>query len=455
MNEYIDKLKEENYKNIPGTFSLRTYGCQMNEHDSEYVKQLFLDMGYVEINEFEEADIMMINTCAIRETAEDKAFGYIGSLKNLKRVDPKRKIIISGCMPKVDSSLEEFLRAYEHIDILMGTNNYEKLPKLLYKSFKNNKTIVDTADYDKNEYSDINYSREYRHKSYVNITYGCNNFCTYCIVPYTRGRERSRSKMDILSEVENLVSSGVKEVTLLGQNVNSYGKSLRNGENFYELLREINKIEGLKRIRYMTSHPKDFSEEIITAYSELDKLCPQLHLPVQSGSDNILKAMNRKYKIDEYMDIIKKVKRINPNITLSTDIIVGFPGETDKDFNETLKVIEEVEFDNIFSFIYSPRKGTCAAKRKDQVEHKIKQSRLEQIMDLANNIAYKNNKKYIGTTERVLVDDQLNEIDGYLTGRTGGFKLVKFKGDSNLIGNIVNIKITNANSHSLEGLLDE
>lgn len=447
-NELVKEIIPENSK-----YAIRTYGCQMNEHDSEQVEFLFNNLGMEKVEDYNEADFIIINTCAIRGTAENKALGFLGSLKNLKRQNPNLKIIVSGCLPKVDGTFEDLIKKNKHIDILIGTSNYLSLPELIYRSYYEDKTIVDISDqYDLNS-SELNYNRMYRHKSFVNIMYGCNNFCSYCIVPYTRGREYSREITDIVKEIEGLVHDGVKEITLLGQNVNSYGQSLTNKTDFPSLLKEINKVEGLERIRFMTSHPKDFSDDLIEAYANLDKLCKQLHLPVQSGSNKVLKEMNRKYTREAYLEKINKIKVLDMDIALSTDIIVGFPGETDKDFEDTLDLIKAVEYDSIFTFLYSPREGTSAAKREDQIPHEIKMERFNRLMDLTNEIAYKKNLKYKNKVVKVLVDEVSKNDSKYLSGRTDGFKTVNFPGDIKLIGNVVDVKIEKVGTFSLDGKL--
>lgn len=450
-NKYNELLKTK----IPreSKYLIRTYGCQMNEHDSEQVEFLLENLGMKKSEDINDADFIIINTCAIRGTAENKALGFLGSLKNIKRQNPQVKIVVSGCLPKVDGTFDDLLSKNKHIDVLMGTSNYLRLSELLYRSYFEDKTVVDISDqYDLNSF-ELNYNRMYKHKSFVNIMYGCNNFCSYCIVPYTRGREYSRELNDIVEEIKDLVADGVKEVTLLGQNVNSYGKSLEEKTNFPSLLKEINKIEGLERIRFMTSHPKDFSDDLIKSYIDLDKLSKQLHLPVQSGSNKVLKEMNRKYTREDYIKKIDKIKALDIDVSLSTDIIVGFPGETDEDFEDTLDLIRYVEYDSIFTFLYSPREGTSAAKREDQIPQQIKMERFNRLMDLTNEIAYKKNLKYKDTVVKVLVDEVSKNNEEFLSGRTDGFKTVNFKGDPSLIGKMVDVYIEKVGTFSLDGRL--
>lgn len=451
-NKFSELLKEKINKN--SKYIVRTYGCQMNEHDSEQVEFLLGNLGMSKVDDYNLADFIIINTCAIRGTAENKALGFLGSLKNLKRQNPNVKIIVSGCLPKIDEAFENLIKNNRHIDVIIGTSNYLRLPELLYRSYFEDSTVVDISDQYDFDSEDLNYNRMYKHKSFVNIMYGCNNFCSYCIVPYTRGREYSRELDDIVLEIKELVADGVKEVTLLGQNVNSYGKSLKNPVTFADLLTKINNIDGLARIRFMTSHPKDISDEVINCYSKLDKLSNQLHLPVQSGSNKVLADMNRKYTRETYLEKINKVKSINPNIAISTDIIVGFPGETEDDFQATLDLVKTVEYDSIFTFLYSPREGTAAAKRSDQIPHEVKMERFNRLIDLTNEIAYKKNLEYKNKSVSVLVDEVSKTNNEYLSGRTDTFKTVNFKGEKELIGKIVKVRIENVGTFSLDGKLE-
>lgn len=453
-------MQENNYKILlkdiisdNNKYVLRTYGCQMNEHDSEQVEFILKDAGLEKVEDIENANFIIINTCAIRGTAENKAFGFLGSLKKYKRDNKNLKIIVSGCLPKMDEAFENIIKKHKHVDVLMGTSNYNNLPELLYKSYFSDSPIVDISDqYDLDSF-ELNYSRMYKHKSFVNITFGCNNFCSYCVVPYTRGRERSREPEEIIEEIKTLVNEGVKEVTLLGQNVNSYGKTLENKITFSELLERVNEIQGLERIRFMTSHPKDISDEVINAFENLDKLSNHLHLPVQSGSDKILKEMNRAYNSAQYKTIIDKIKKINPNIALTTDIIVGFPGETEEDFLDTLDLVKYVEYDSIFIFLYSPREGTPAAKMENQIPNDVKMDRFNRLTEVVNEIALKKNKNYLNKEVFVLVDELSKNNDKILSGRTDTFKLVNFEGDESLIGEIVKVKIDKVGTFSLDGTI--
>ncbi len=450
-NQYKILLKE--LIEDKNKYILRTYGCQMNEHDSEQVEFILNSSGLERVGDIKDANIVIMNTCAIRGTAENKAFGFLGNLKNLKSKNKDLKIVVSGCLPKIDDAFENLVKNNKHVDILMGTSNYNNLPELLYKSFFTKDTIVDISDQYDLDSSQLNYSRMYKHKSFVNITYGCNNFCSYCVVPYTRGREQSREPFEIINEIKELAIDGVKEITLLGQNVNSYGKTLDERISFAKLIELINEIEGIERIRFMTSHPKDISDDLINLYGKLEKLSKHLHLPVQSGSDKVLKDMNRKYTSDDYKKIINKVKSIDKNIALTTDIIVGFPGETEEDFQDTIDLVKYVEYDSIFMFLYSPREGTPAATMERQIPNDVKMDRFNRLTEVVNEIAFNKNKKYLDKEVVVLVDEVSKNNDKILSGRTDTFKLVNFEGNSSLIGNLVNVKINKVGTFSLDGTI--
>lgn len=447
VNEYMAFIQENiNKKNA----MVITHGCQMNEHDSEKIIWLLDKMGYNQVNEINKADLIVVNTCSVRHSAEDKVYGQLGNLKNLKNSKKDLKVAVCGCMMQRDESRNYVIEKFPNVDIIFGTNNIWKLPELLYTSYNGKKLAMDIEKNPIGLDEGIGAARAFDFKSYVNIMYGCNNFCTYCIVPYTRGRETSREPKDIIHEIESLVKNGTKEVTLLGQNVNSYGKSLNTKFTFANLLEEVNNIEGLERIRFMTSHPKDISDDLIFSFKKLDKLCNFLHLPVQAGSTNVLKRMNRKYTKEDYLRTIDKVKKVNPDIALSTDLMVGFPGETEEDFNDTLDLCRKVEFDTSFTFIYSVRENTPAAKMQ-QVPDKIKHDRFERLLDILYPIQEKKNKKLVGKTVKVLVEDYSKKRNDFVTGRTEGFKLVNFKGRAEDIGNIIDVNIKDANSFSLEG----
>ena len=434
-------------------YTIVTYGCQMNEHDSEKISWSLEKMGYEWTDNKKESDLIIYNTCLVRENAELRVYGQLGALKNLKRRKPDLVIAVCGCMMQREEARNVILSKYKHVDIIFGTSNIHKLPQLINRYEQTGKTVVDIVEDDRETIEEVEANRKYSFKAFVNIMYGCNNFCTYCIVPYTRGREKSREPEHILKEIQELGEKGYKEITLLGQNVNSYGKTLGYDYSFAKLLREVNKIDGIERIRFMTSHPKDLSDELIKAVSELDKVCEQLHLPVQSGSNRVLKAMNRKYTKEDYILLIEKITKAVPNIAISTDIIVGFPGETEEDFNETLDLIKKVKYDSAFTFLYSIREGTVAANMKNQVPNRIKHERFQRLLDTIYPIFYEQNLKYMNKVVEVLVEEVSKNNDNVLTGRTRTGKLVHFEGDKSLIGKLVNVKITTVKSFTLEGYI--
>ncbi len=433
--------------------SIQTYGCQMNEHDSERMLSILEDLGYEYSDDRNEADLIIFNTCSIRESAENKVFGELGHMKKVKRDRPDVTLAVAGCMMQREEPRQRVLKQYSHVDIVFGTNNIHRLPEFIYENIVSEKRVVDIEDNFDLQEELPEYNRLYNHKAFVNVIHGCNNFCTYCIVPYTRGREVSREPEDIIAEIEDLASRGYVEITLLGQNVNSYGKTLENPISFSELLEKINEIEGIERIRFMTSHPRDISDELLQQYGKLEHLSKHLHLPVQSGSNRILKKMNRHYDRDKYINAIKRVKEINPDAVLSTDIIVGFPGETEEDFLDTIDLVKQCDYDFAYTFLFSKRSGTKAAEYEDQIPHEVKLERFNRLLDVMNEIGNEKNSKLIGTEELVLVDEVSKNDNTRLSGRTDGFKLVNFPGSPELIGKIVRVKITNANTFSLEGEL--
>ncbi|MCQ4921717.1 tRNA (N6-isopentenyl adenosine(37)-C2)-methylthiotransferase MiaB [Tissierella carlieri] len=435
------------------TYFIKTYGCQMNEHDSEKISWILENMNYIETQNIEEADFIIYNTCLVRENAEVKVYGNLGSLKQLKRQKADLMIAVCGCMMQREEARNVILSKHRHVDIIFGTHNIHKLPQLINNHLQTGETIVDIFEDGREIIENINSNRKYSYKAFVNIMYGCNNFCTYCIVPYTRGRENSRDPENIIKEIEELAKNGCKEVTLLGQNVNSYGKTLKTDYSFTDLLKDINKIDGIERIRFMTSHPKDLSDELINCYATLDKLCGHLHLPVQSGSNKVLKEMNRNYTKEDYLKIINNLKKLVPNISITTDIIIGFPGETEEDFNDTLELVKEVRFDSAFTFLYSIREGTKAAKMENQIDDKVKHSRFQRLTDTLNEIALELNQKLVGKTLEVLVEEVSKNNTEVLTGRSRNNKLVHFKGNEDLIGSIVSVKIENVKTFTLEGSL--
>ena len=420
----------------------------MNEHDSEILKYDLEDMGYEPTDEVDDAKIIIFNTCAIRKNAENKVYGNLGWLKGNEKYDDKI-ICICGCMMQSEEIRNEILAKFKNVKIIFGTNNKDNFRNLLEKHLKTGERIVEVLE--KNEYTDKTFDaiRPFKYKSFVNITYGCNNFCTYCIVPYTRGRETSRTVEDIVDEVKFLVQDGVKEVMLLGQNVNSYGKTLTPRRSFTELLVELNKIRDLKRIRFMTPHPRDITDDFLELYGKLDKLMPQLHLPIQSGSDKVLKDMNRHYDTEKYMYIVDKVKKIRPDISLSTDIIVGYPTETEEDFEKTLDIVKKVRYDSAFTFIFSPRPNTPAAKLKE-IDENIVKDRFNRLTDLMNSIQLENHEGTIGNRYEILVESY-NEREHTLEGRNPYGRLVVFDGEREDIGKIVEVEIEKINTFTSFG----
>ena len=442
----IVKMNKENKK-----YLISTFGCQMNEHDSEKISWTLEGLGYKATESREDADFIIFNTCVVRNTAEEKVYGQLGELKRLKRNKPDLILAVCGCMMQREEPRNTITSKYRHVDIIFGTNNIHKLPQLIDRHLQTNDTIIDINEENREIDESIDANRKYYYKAFVNITYGCNNFCTYCIVPYTRGRERSREPESIIDEIENLAANGCKEITLLGQNVNSYGKTLDKDYTFTDLLTDINKIKGIDRIRFMTSHPKDISDELIESYGNLDKLCNHLHLPIQSGSNRVLKAMNRKYTREDYLSKIRKIKNTVDDISISTDIIVGFPGETEDDFKETLELVKEVEFDSAFTFLFSIREGTKAAGMEEQVPDDIKHRRFQELLDVLHPIGLEANKKFIGEELEVLVEDVSKNDPNKLNGRTRNNKLVHFKANKDIIGTIARVRIDDVKTFTLEG----
>ena len=430
------------------TFHITTFGCQMNEHDSEIMAGLLIENGYVQASSRDEADIVIFNTCSIRENADKRFFGTLGQLKHRKEQEKENfTVCVCGCMMQQQHITDTLKAKYPWVDVVCGTHNFHELPKLLENLYTEKKKQFDIWP-DGGITENLPAERLFRHKSFVNIMYGCNNFCSYCIVPYTRGRERSRRPQDILREVHHLSADGVREITLLGQNVNSY-----KGEeaDFTDLIYMLAEVEGIERIRFMTSHPKDLSDKLIGAFRDCDKLCKYIHLPVQSGSDAVLKAMNRKYDRKRYFSLVEKLRDAVPDIAISTDIIVGFPGETEKDFEDTLDLAERVGYDSAFTFLYSMREGTPAAKSPDQIPEDIKHSRFNRLVDVINKSAASKNAGYIGSVKKVLVDGRSRNGSSAWEGRTDSFKLVNFHGRDGLEGKLVNVRITGANTFSLTG----
>ena len=441
------------------TFHITTFGCQMNEHDSETLAGMLLAKGYQPAAERKDANIVIFNTCSIRENADKRFFGTLGQLKKKKmELGENFTVCVCGCMMQQQHIIDTIKDKYPWVDVIFGTNNLHQLPELLDNLYREKAKQLEIWPDGGEIVEGLPAKRLYKHKAFVNIMYGCNNFCTYCIVPYTRGRERSRRPEDIIAEIRKLVEDGVKEVMLLGQNVNSYrGVSAETGQavDFADLIEQINAIEGLAWIRFMTSHPKDISDKLIAAYGTCPKLCHYIHLPVQAGSSKVLKEMNRHYTRESYLEKVQKLRAVDPDIAISTDIIVGFPGETEEEFSETLSLCEEVRYDSAFTFLYSVRKGTPAEKFEDQIPEEVKHERFNRLVEVINRISAEKNAAYIGRIENVLVDGPSKHNSKTYGGRTESFKLVNFEGRPEMIGQIVAVEITDANTFSLVGRVVE
>ena len=442
----------EEYKNLgfDKKYYLRTYGCQANERDSETIRGILEMMSYTEVKEPESADIIIMNTCAIRKNAEDHVFGEIGQLKRLKYTNPDLMFVVCGCMAQEEEVVETILKKYHHIDIIFGTHNIHRFPELLIQAHFNKERVVEVYSKEGEIYENLPVIRQQHSKAWVNIIYGCDKFCTYCIVPYTRGKERSRLKEDILDEINTLIIEGYKEVTLLGQNVNAYGKDLSDDYSFAELLEDVAK-SGIERIRFMTSHPWDFTDKMVDVIAQYDNIMPFVHLPLQSGSNDILKLMGRRYTTEEYLHVFDLLREKVKNITFSTDIIVGFPNETEEQFQDTLKMMDYCKFDNVYTFIYSPRAGTLASRMEDNVSLETKRSRLKLLNQKVAHYALLNNKNLIGSIQSVLVDGPSKKDENVFSGYTEGNKLVNFVPKNAKTGMIVQVKITSANTWTLKG----
>ena len=431
---------------------VRSFGCQLNVSDGEKIKGQLRKMGYDFTEDENEADLIILNTCAVRESAEDRVFGIVGSMKKLKELKPSLIIGIAGCMTAQEHIVEKIKKSYPQVDLVLGTSAINALPKLLLEALKGAKFSADITEYD--DFSEVvEQVRDSSFKASVPIMFGCNNFCTYCIVPYVRGRERSRRPEDIIAEVRGLVAEGYKEIMLLGQNVNSYGNDLDGEMSFPQLLRKLNEIDGDFIIRFMSSHPKDATKELIDAIFECDKVAKHLHLPVQSGSSEVLRRMNRRYTIEKYLDIVNYIRSKDPDFSLTTDIIVGFPNETDEEFRETIKILKSVTFDNIYAFIYSKRSGTKAAEMPDSTSEEEKGRRMRKLLEVQREVSTEHYKRFIGRTLRVLVDGTAKKREGWLTGKSGEFIIVEFEGDRSLIGKFVNINVTGAMNWAVTGRL--
>lgn len=444
MAKCQDWVREfEQKKGRRPTAFIQTFGCQMNARDSEKLLGILEEAGFVQGAD-ENSDFVLYNTCTVRENANLKVYGRLGYLGGLKRKNPDMLIALCGCMMQEPQVVEKIRKSYRHVDIIFGTHNIFRLAELIFCRLTEKKMVVDIWEGTDAIVEDLPVERKYPFKSGVNIMFGCNNFCSYCIVPYVRGRERSRNPEDIIHEIEGLVADGVVEVMLLGQNVNSYGKTLKEPITFAELLRRVEQIDGLERIRFMTSHPKDLSDELIEVMKNSRKICKHLHLPVQSGSSRILKQMNRKYTKEQYLELVDKLRAAVPDISLTTDIIVGFPGETEEDFQETLDVVRRVRYDSAFTFIYSKRTGTPAAAMEDQVPEDVVKDRFDRLLKEIQDIAAQVVKRDEGTVQKVLVEEMDTHEPGYVTGRLSNNTVVHFPGDASLIGQIVDVSLDEA-----------
>ena len=459
QKEYIEEINKINLNKNP-KYIILTMGCQLNENDSEKLSGMIEKMGYTNTENIEEADLIVFNTCCVRENAEDKLFGKLGEAKKIKE---KRGTVIAigGCMMQEKHIVDKLQKSYPFFDIVFGTHTLHKFPQDLYNVILNKKRIEDIIDIDGEIIEGLPIKRNDNIKASVTIMYGCNNFCSYCIVPYVRGRERSRKPEDIINEVRELADKGYKEITLLGQNVNSYMRNeVLENENekitsFAKLLYAVNEIKGIERIRFISPHPKDFTEDVIQAIKKCDKVCKLIHLPLQSGNSRVLKEMNRKYTKQQYLELVEKMKKEIPNLTLSTDIIVGFPGETDEEFEDTLDVVKKVNFEQVYMFIYSRRVGTPADRMQNQVPEEQKHIRFEKLKKLVEEQIEEKNKKYINTIQKVLVEGKSKNNEDMLTGRTDSNKVVIFKGNDNLIGQIINLKIVSEHMWYLKGEVND
>ncbi len=455
INVHYDFSIPEDMKNVGEgkKFFIRTYGCQMNEHDTEVMAGILTEMGYEATTDTDDADIIFLNTCAIRENAENKVFGEIGHLKALKVENPDLIIGVCGCMPQQETVVNRILKKHQHVDLIFGTHNIHRLPQLLKEAMFSKANVVEVWSKEGDIFENLPKARKGKIKAWVNIMYGCDKFCTYCIVPMTRGKERSRLPEDIIQEVRQLAAEGYKEITLLGQNVNAYGKDFEDRDYLFgDLLNDLHKID-IPRIRFTTSHPRDFDDHLIEVLAQGGNLMDHIHLPVQSGSNEILRKMNRKYTRESYLELVRKIREAIPNVTLTTDIIVGFPNETEEQFEETLSLVEEVGFESAYTFIYSPREGTPAAAMKDNVPMEVKKERLQRLNDLVNKQAAESMKSYKDKVVKVLVEGESKRDPEVLSGYTEKNKVVNFKGPKSIIGEIVEVKITEPKTWSLNGEL--
>ena len=452
----FELIEKENLKNLGlnKKYFVKTYGCQMNEHDSENIKAILEQMSYTETDDMDNADLILLNTCAIRENAHNKVFGMIGRIKNLKEKNPNLIAGICGCMAQEEVVVNEILEKYNFLDIIFGTHNIHNLPNILYTAVNKKDLEVEVLSIEGEVIENIPVKRDSKYKAWVNIMYGCDKFCTYCIVPYTRGKQRSREHQYILDEVKELVKNGYQEVTLLGQNVNAYGKDLNDGYDMSNLLEDVAKT-GINRIRFVTSHPWDFNDSMIEVIKKYDNIMPYIHLPLQSGSDSILKLMGRRYTKKSYIELYNKLKEALPNSSITTDIIVGFPNETEEDFNETLDVVNTCKFDGAYTFIFSPRVGTPAAKMADNVTLEEKNQRLYKLNELINKYSKEANDRYLNKIVPVLIEGTSEKDESMLMGYTDTMKLVNVKADKKYIGKIINVKINEIKTWSMDGEIAE
>ena len=441
--EYKEFILDEKYKSLGEgkKYRIQTYGCQANEADSEIVAGILEKIGFTLAEDEVDADLILLNTCAIRENAENRIWGELGRLKIYKKDKPNLVLGVFGCMPQEERVVEKILDEYPYVSLVYGTHNFYKLPEYIYRLSEGEKRVIEAYSYEGSIIENLPKKREQTHKAWVHITHGCDEFCTYCIVPYTRGKERSRLKDDIIAEVKHLVERGYKEVTLLGQNVNAYGKDLKGDYTFSDLLLDLDKT-GIERIRFTTSHPRDFDDKTIEVFRTAKHVMPYVHLPLQSGSNKVLKKMNRGYTKERYLEVIRKLKDARSDISITTDIIVAFPTETEEDFLETLEIVNEVGFEGAYTFIFSPREGTPAFSYENNITEKEAKNRLKRLNDLVNKGYLEGSKKFQDKTVKVLVDGFSKKKDGVLSGYSEHNKLVNFKGDESLIGKIVNVKIT-------------
>lgn len=434
-------------------YFIKTYGCQMNVHDSEEIKKILENLGYTEIEDYEQADLIILNTCAIRENAHDKVFGFLGRCKHLKKTNKDLILGLCGCMAQEENVVKEIREKHKYIDIVFGTHNMNELPDMLMNFYGKQSINVYSKEGDVIEFGNL-YKRDSKITAWVNIMYGCDKFCTYCIVPYTRGKQRSRKSEDILKEVKELKEQGYKEITLLGQNVNAYGKDLDGEIEFSKLLEKVSDI-GIERIRFVTSHPWDFTDKMIDVIASRKNIMPYIHLPLQSGSNKILKLMGRRYTKEEYLELFNKIRNKVKNASITTDIIVAFPGETEEDFNDTLDVVKTCKYDGAFTFIYSPRENTPAAKMKNDLTEAEKEDRLHRLNELVNKYSKESNERMLNTIQKVLVTGVSEKDSNKVCGYTENMKLVNVTAPMDTIGQIINVKITDAKSFSLDGEIIE